>query len=66
MTIEDSNLRENVVSALNEFYESYLIETVDGSFQIFQSMSYGEMLISFLLLIAICLYVFKWLWEVLR
>lgn len=60
---------ENEVSFLADlqaFFKSQDIETPEGIFQVFQSMTYGEMLISCLLLILILCFVFKWIWEVLR
>lgn len=54
------------VEALNDFYKNYLVDSVNGSFQVFQSFSYGEMAISFLLVTFIFLYVLKWFFEVIR
>lgn len=51
---------------LQEFFKHYLVETPDGFFQVFQSLTYGEMLISVLLFTLIVLYVMKWIYEVLR
>lgn len=50
---------------LKEFFTHYIVETPDGFFQIFQSMTYGEMLISFLLFTLIVLYVLRWIYDVL-
>ena len=50
---------------LKEFYKHYILETPDGLIQIFQSMTYGEMMISFLLLVLIVLYVMRWIYDVL-
>lgn len=44
----------------------YVVETVEGSFQIFQSFTYGEMAIVGLLLTLVFLFAFKWIWEALR
>jgi hypothetical protein len=51
---------------LNSFYQNYLVETPSGFLQIFNSFTYGEMVISFLLLVLVLLFTFKWFWEVLR
>ncbi len=50
---------------LNSFFEGYKIELPNGFLQIFSSFTYGEMVISFLLLVLVMLFTFKWLWEVL-
>lgn len=56
----------SIIQDLNDFFKSHLIDTPDGFLQIFQSFTYGEMVISFLLLLIVLLFVFKWIWEVLR
>lgn len=58
--------KQQYMDALNEFYKNYIVDTVNGSFQVFQSFTYGEMVISFLLALFILLYTFKWIWEVIR
>jgi hypothetical protein len=58
--------KQQYVDALKEFYHQYIVETVHGSFQVFQSFTYGEMVISFLLALLVLLFTFKWIWEVLR
>lgn len=50
---------------LKEFYKHYIVETPDGFIQVFQSLSYGEMLISFFLLVLIVLYILRWVFDVL-
>jgi len=60
---EDTTSFEN---SLNEFYHNYIVETINGSFQVFQSFTYGEMVISFLLFAILMLLGFKWIWEVVR
>jgi len=59
-------MRDSVISALDTYYQSYVIETVDESIQVFQTLTYGEMLISLLLLCLLFLHTFRWIWEVLR
>ncbi|WP_214796714.1 MULTISPECIES: hypothetical protein [unclassified Exiguobacterium] len=58
--------KQQYIDALNEFYQQYIVETVNGSFQVFQSFTYGEMVISFLLALLVSLYTLKWIWEVIR
>lgn len=58
--------QQTYVNALNEFYKNYIVETVNGSFQVFQSFTYGEMVISILLTVLVFLYGLKWFWEVVR
>lgn len=57
---------QSYVDALNQFYKNYIVETVNGSFQVFQSFTYGEMVISLLLTVLVLLYGLKWFWEVVR
>ena len=58
--------KQQYIDALNEFYKNYIVDTVNGSFQVFQSFTYGEMVISFLLALFIALYTLKWIWEVIK
>lgn len=58
--------KDTTLNALNEFFQNYVVETADSTFQVFRSFTYGEMMISFLLLMILMTIVFKWLWEVLR
>ena len=51
-------------SSLRDFYQYSLVDTVEGTLQIFHSFTYGEMIISFLLLLILLVMVFKWIWEV--
>lgn len=55
-----------VLEDLNAFFKQHVLESVNGSIQIFQSMTYGEMAIVLLLSIMIGLYVLKWFFEVVR
>ena len=61
--MEDSS---TLKTALNEFYHNYVVDTINGSFQVFQSFTYGEMVISFLLFAILMTMIFKWVFEVLR
>lgn len=65
-TTTNINYKEEMVTALNEFYKHYIVENVDQSIQVFQSFTYGEMVIATLLLLFVMLYAAKWIWEVLR
>lgn len=58
--------KDDLISALNEFYKNYIVDTVHGSFQVFQSFTYGEMVISLLLAGIFLLMLLKWFWEVIR
>jgi hypothetical protein len=58
--------KQQYKDALNEFYKNYIVDTVNGSFQIFQSFTYGELVISFLLALIVMLFILKWAWEVIR
>lgn len=49
---------------LSSFFSHYIVETSDGLIQVFQSLTYGELLISFLLMLLIVIYVLKWIYEV--
>lgn len=60
------NTKDDMLSALNEYYESYVLDTFNGAFQVFQSFTYGEMVISLLLFSMLILFVLKWVYEVIR
>lgn len=64
--MNDNSVAEGLEIALNEFYQSHVIPTVDQSIQVFRSFTYGEMVISFILLCILFVISFKWIWEVLR
>lgn len=59
-------MREEILSAFNEFYHSYIVDTYNGAFQVFKSFTYGEMVISLLLLMILLIILLKWFYEVLR
>jgi hypothetical protein len=56
--------RDDMISALDTFYHNYIINTFNGSFQVFQSFTYGEMTISLLLFSIFILMLLKWIYEV--
>ena len=62
--MDDLSVSEQVGISLNTFYKNYIIDTVNGSFQVFQSFTYGEMVISFLLAAIFILLLLKWVYEV--
>lgn len=76
--VADLSVYDDFYRALNHFYEldyptyfnrlyhHYVVDTVSGGIQLYQSFSYGEMVISFLLLCILLVMCFKWFWEVLR
>lgn len=56
------DIKAEVLAAFQDFYRSH----VEGNLQIFHSLTIGEIMISILLAAIILLFVFKWIWEVLR
>lgn len=64
---EDENLFNEF---LNRFYESKIYSEIitykDSVFNIYQSATYGELLIFFALMLLITLFIMKWIYEVLR
>ena len=64
--MEESTNEVSFLADLEQFYQNYLVETPNGFLQIFNSFTYGEMVISFLLLVLVMLFTFRWIWEVLR
>lgn len=62
----NTSVKDDFLQALNEFYSDYIVQTANGSFQVFQSFSYGEMVISFLLTCILFVMLLKWFYEVIR
>ena len=62
--MNDLSVADEVVISLNNFYKNYIMDTAHGSFQVFQSFTYGEMVISFLLASIFILMLLKWVFEV--
>lgn len=56
------DIKAEVVSALNDFYHSH----VEGSLQIFHSLTLGEIMIAVLLAGIFLLLAARWIWEVVR
>jgi hypothetical protein len=55
-----------VTQGLENFYQHYVVPAADQSIQVFQSFTYGEMIIGGLLLTLVLSFWAKWIWEVLR
>jgi hypothetical protein len=66
METNDASVKDEFFQALGDFYHSYIVETAHGSFQVFQSFTYGEMVISFLLTCILFAFLLKWFYEVIR
>jgi hypothetical protein len=64
--MEEQSYADQMITALNTFYENEVVDLVDQKLQLFHSFTYGEMMIATLLLILIVLYVLKWVYEVIR
>lgn len=60
------DFQTSIASALNDFFIRHNIETPDGIIQVINSMTYGDMVICFLLFAILLVMVLKWFWEVLR
>jgi hypothetical protein len=58
--------KDTIVQALGEFYSQYIVTTANGSFQIFRSFTYGEMVIALLLATILVMFTLKWIWEAMR
>lgn len=56
----------DLLQVLNDFYNTQIIETVDNTFKIFRTFTYGEMIIAFLLFCILTFNIFKFIWGVLE
>lgn len=56
----------DLLATLQEFYNVQIIETIDTTFKIFRTFTYGEMIIAFLLLSILAFQIFKFIWEVVK
>lgn len=63
---ESLSIKDEVVLSMEDFFKSYVVDTMHGSFQVFQSFTYGEMVIIFLLTMIFFLLRLKWFFEVIR
>lgn len=65
--IDLSELIKTITGTYDSFkqdFPSYMIETKNSAFTVVQSLSYGDMLISLLLLMILLTLVFYWIWRV--
>ncbi|MEK3837932.1 hypothetical protein [Paenibacillus sp. FSL R7-0128] len=56
------DIKNDVVSALSEYYKSH----IEGSLQIFHSLTLGEIVIAILLAAILMVITMKWIWESVR
>lgn len=66
MSVSDAVYESEAYAALQSFYFNYLDPSSGTVVQVFESFTYGEMVIATLLFTLLVLYAFKWIWEVLR
>ncbi|WP_263560721.1 hypothetical protein [Paenibacillus polymyxa] len=59
---QHADIKTNVMDALSGFYKSH----VEGSIQVFHSLTVGEAAIVVMLAAILLVLVFKWIWEVVR
>lgn len=57
---------DELLTVLNDFYENYIVDTANGSFQVFKSFTYGEMVITFLLFAILLVMILRFVYEVVR
>lgn len=57
-----NDIKGEVTGALTGFYKQH----VEGSIQVFHSLTLGETAIAILLAAILLVLVFKWIWEVIR
>ncbi|WP_348623368.1 hypothetical protein ABFT51_20770 [Paenibacillus peoriae] len=60
--IQHLDIKADVAKALSGFYKSH----VEGSIQVFHSLTMGEVAIVVMLAAILLVLVFKWIWEVVR
>ncbi|MDY8049661.1 hypothetical protein UY416_25560 [Paenibacillus polymyxa] len=60
--IQHLDIKTDVTNALTGFYKSH----VEGSIQVFHSLTMGEAAIVVMLAAILLVLVFKWIWEVVR
>lgn len=56
------DIKNEVIGAFQDFYISH----VEGSLRIFHTLTMGEIVIAVLLGLLIVLFIFRWIWEVVR
>lgn len=57
-------VKEEFYEVLQEFYNVHIIETVDSTFSIMRTMTYGEIVQIFLLVCILGILVLNMLWKV--
>lgn len=60
------DIKKDVLGALNDFYAAHVKVHVEGSIQVFHSLTLGEAAIAILLAAILLVLIFKWIWEVVR
>lgn len=60
------DFQTNLASTLNDFFVRHNIETPDGVVQLVSSLTYGDMVICFLLFAILVVMILRWFWEVFR
>lgn len=56
--------RDEIFEALQDFYNVHIIETVDSTFQIMRSFTYGEIVQIFLLTCILALLTIMFFWKI--
>ena len=64
VTLTTYSAYNDILNGLNMFYLQHVESVVPV--QVFESLTYGEMMISVILLTFLILFCLKWIWEVLR
>lgn len=63
---ETESIADSIKTVIEEYFHQYVVETVNGSFQVFQSFTYGEMVIATLLTCILFLMTLRFFFEVIR
>lgn len=66
VTESTGEIDKTFLDYLLDFYQTYLVEVGDQTFQVFKSFTYGELTIVLLLMCILFVLVFKWIYEVMR
>lgn len=65
-TQDKMDIQHSIANALNEFFVRFNIETPNGLLQIVSELTYGDLVICFLLFLILLVLIMRWFWEVLR
>jgi len=60
------DIKSDVIGALTDFWNTNVKSHVEGSIQVFHSLTLGEAAICVLLAAILLIMIFKWIWEVIR